>query len=223
MEWLKELLKNAEVENKESLIDSIKKKIGENFVPNKDYKKKADKISELESELNTAQDQLKTTNDKLENLQVKAENAEELENELKEIKSDYSEYKEQEDNRIKSIKTKNALEKKLLADNVPEDLVDLVVNDFNLEELKLTDEDKLLNYDDQREKAKQKRPSAFAEEKIAGDEPRSGGEPDITDNPFKVGSINLSKQAELIEGKPDTARKLIKAAGLKLSDYDSLN
>jgi DNA repair exonuclease SbcCD ATPase subunit len=219
MEWLKELLKNAEVENKESLIDSIKKKIGENFVPNKDYKKKADKISELESELNTAQDQLKNTNDKLENLQVKAENAEELESELKEIKSDYSEYKEQEDNRIKSIKTKNALEKKLLADNVPEDLVDLVVNDFNLEELKLTDEDKLLNYDYQREKAKQKRPSAFAEEKIAGDEPQDGDEGKIVDNPFDSKTFNLKKQGELVKEKPETAKKLIKAAGKNPATY----
>jgi DNA repair exonuclease SbcCD ATPase subunit len=223
MEWLENLLEDVEIENKSELIEKIQGKIGENFVANKQYKKKTDKIAELDSELNTAQKQLEDFDNKIKELKPKAENAEDLETELNNITTEYENYKEQESDRIKNIKTKSALEKKLLADNVPEDLVDLVVNDFNVEELELTDEGKLLNYDDQRKKAKQKRPSAFAEEKFAGTEPQDGDEPSITDNPFKKGSVNLSKQAELIGEKPDTARKLIKAAGLKLSDYDSLN
>jgi hypothetical protein len=157
--------------------------------------------------------------DKVENLEVKAENAEELETQLNDIKSEYSDYKEQESARISKIKTTSALEKKLLADNVPEDLVDLVVNDFDVEKLELTEEGELLNYESQRKKAKKKRPSAFAEEKITGDEPQDGDEGKIVDNPFDSKTFNLKKQGELVKEKPETAKKLIKAAGKNPATY----
>lgn len=211
MKWLEELLKD--VEDKDNLVDGIKKKIGENFVPNTEYKKKTAKINELDSELKTAQSQLEDFDTKIEKLKTKANNADELQTELNNITEEYDNYKEQESERIKSIKTKNALEKQLLTDNVPKDLVDLVVNDFDTEQLELTDEGKLLNYESQREKAKEKRPSAFAETTISGTKPSEGDEGKIVDNPFKAGTRNLTKQGKLVKEKPETAKKLIKAAG----------
>lgn len=219
MEWLENILEDVDIENKESVMEEIKKKIGENFVPNNEYKKKTSKIEQLDSELNTAKDQLDKMNDQVEKLEKKAENAEEFKEQLENIKEEYKEYQEQEEERINNIKTRNALEKNLLSDNVPEDLVDLVADDFDLDNLKLDDEGNLLNYESQREQAKEKRPSAFAQEKITGDGPQDGDKGKITDNPFKPGNVNLTKQAELLEEKPDTAKRMIKAAGLKLSDY----
>lgn len=217
MKWLEELLKD--VEDKDNLVDGIKKKIGENFVPNTEYKKKTAKINELDSELKTAQSQLEDFDTKIEKLKTKANNAEELQTELNNITEEYDNYKEQESERIKSIKTKNALEKQLLTDNVPKDLVDLVVNDFDTEQLELTDEGKLLNYESQREKAKEKRPSAFAETTISGTKPSKGDEGKIVDNPFKAEARNLTKQGKLVKEKPETAKKLIKAAGKNPARY----
>lgn len=211
MKWLEELLKD--VEDKDNLVDEIKKKIGENFVPNTEYKKKTAKINELDSELKTAQSQLEDFDTKIEKLKTKANNADELQTELNNITEEYDNYKEQESERIKSIKTKNALEKQLLTDNVPKDLVDLVVNDFDTEQLELTEEGQLLNYESQRKKAKEKRPSAFAETTISGTKPSEGDEGKIVDNPFKAETRNLTKQGKLVKEKPETAKKLIKAAG----------
>lgn len=219
MEWLENLLEDVEIENKEELISNIKKKIGENFVDNKQYKKKADKVKELDSELKTAQTQLEDFDSKIKELKTKAENAEELENELNDITTEYENYKEQESERISKIKTTSALEKKLLADNVPEDLVDLVVNDFDIDNLELNEDGELLNYESQRENAKNKRPSAFAEEKIRGDEPQDGDEGKIVNNPFANDTFNLKKQGELVKEKPETAKKLIKAAGKNPATY----
>ncbi|MCF8002136.1 MAG: phage scaffolding protein [Halanaerobiales bacterium] len=219
MEWLKNLLSDVEIDNKEELINNIKKKIGENFVENKQYSKKTSKIDELKSELKTAKGQLEEFDNKIKELKPKAENAEELQSELNNITTEYENYKEQESERITNIKTTSALEKKLLADNVPEDLVDLVVNDFDVENLELNEEGELLNYESQREKAKKKRPSAFAEEKITGDEPKDGDEGKIVDNPFDSKTFNLKKQGELVKEKPEVAKKLIKAAGKNPATY----
>ena len=168
MEWLKEILG-------EDLDENTMKKIKEEFpkhaVPKEQYNKKADKVEEIESELNTAKKQLDQTNDKLTNLQEKAENAEEFKEQLDSIKSEYNEYKEQEQTRINNIQKKSALEKKLLTSGVPEDAIDLVINDFDLEELELDDESKLKNANEQIEKFKERRPSLIAKESKETGEP----------------------------------------------------
>lgn len=218
MEWLENLLKENDVENVESIVESFKKEFPKHAIPKDEYNKKAEKVDELQSELETAKSKLDDMNSKVEELSTKAENAEELDEQLNEIKSEYEQYKEEEKKRIANIKKQNALEKKLLSDNVPEDLVDLVANDFDTETLEL-DDGNLLNYESQREKAKKKRPSAFGKEEVKGTEPQDGDEGKITDNPFKKGSVNLQKQGELVREKPDMARRLIKAAGKDPAKY----
>lgn len=220
MKWMEKYLNEIGVEDAETALETFKKDyFPENAVPKDDYNKKADKVDELEGELNTAKTNLKETNDSLEELKTKAENADDYKTQLDEITNKYDEYKEQESARISKIKTKNALEKKLLTDNVPKDLVDLVVNDFDTEQLELTDEGKLLNYESQREKTKEKRPSAFAETTISGTKPSEGDKGKIVDNPFKAETRNLTKQSELVKEKPETAKKLIKAAGKNPARY----
>jgi DNA repair exonuclease SbcCD ATPase subunit len=214
MEWLKKLL-----ELDDEQLEKVKQEFPKHAVPKEQYNKKAEKVDELQSELDTAKTQLDAMNEKVDNLEVKAENADELKEKLNEIQSEYSDYKEQEEARIKNIKTKNALEKNLLADNVPEDLVDLVANDFDIDNLELSEDGKLMNYESQREKAKEKRPSAFAKEKITGNKPQDGDEGKIVDNPFASDTFNLKKQGELVKEKPETAKKLIKAAGKNPATY----
>ncbi|MFP4015799.1 MAG: phage scaffolding protein [Halanaerobiales bacterium] len=168
VEWLKEILGE---DLDESKMEKIKEEFPKHAVPKDQYNKKADKAEELESELNTAKEQLDQTNEKLTDLQEKAENAEDFKEQLDAIKSEYDEYKEQEQTRINQIKKKSALEKKLLTSKVPEDAVDLVINDFDLDELELDDDGNLKNIDEQMEKFKERRPSLIPKESKETEEP----------------------------------------------------
>jgi len=218
MDWLKDLLEEKKVENVDEVVESFKKEFPKHAIPKDEFNKKSEKVEELQSELEVAQSKLEEMNSKVSDLSTKAENAEELDERLNEIKSEYENYKEEEEKRIANIKKRNALEKKLLSDNVPEDLVDLVANDFDTDTLEL-DDGNLLNYESQRKKAKKKRPSAFGREEVKGNEPVDGDEGEVSDNPFKKGSINLMEQGKLISNKPDTARRLIEAAGKDPAKY----
>ena len=134
MDWLKDLLEEKKVENVDEVVESFKKEFPKHAIPKDEFNRKSEKVEELQSELEVAQSKLEEMNSKVSDLSTKAENAEELDERLNEIKSEYENYKEEEEKRIANIKKRNALEKKLLSDNVPEDLVDLVANDFKLAE-----------------------------------------------------------------------------------------
>ena len=217
MEWLENIL--SDVEGSEELINEIKSKIGENFVPNNEYKKKTTKIEELESELETTKEQLENTTDQLDELKDKAEDKEELQEQLQNIQSEYEEFKEQEEQRIKNIKKKSDLEKRLLKNNANEDAVDLLINDFDIEELELNDDGELEGFNDQLETVQEKRPTLFGEKKVTGDEPKDGDQPNESVNPWKQDNLNLTKQAEIMNEDPKRAKRLINAAGKNPANY----
>ena len=220
MEWIKNILSNAEEEDLDEIVERIKQEFPKHAVPKEQYNKKADKVEELETELESAKEQLEQTNDQLENLKEAAEGKDELKEQLESIQSEYNEYKEKEQERINRIKKTSALEKELLTSNVPEDAVDLLISDFDLDELVLNDDGKIVNIDDHKEKVKEKRPSLFGEEKVRGNEPTDGNDPEPKDNPFKPDSLNLTKQGELVRNDPEKARRLIKAAGKDPANYN---
>lgn len=220
MEWIKNILSNAEEEDLDEIVERIKQEFPKHAVPKEQYNKKADKVEELETELEGAKEQLEQTNDQLENLKEAAEGKDELKEQLESIQSEYNEYKDKEQERINRIKKTSALEKELLTSNVPEDAVDLLISDFNLDDLVLSDDGKIVNIDDHKKKVKEKRPSLFGEEKVKGNEPTDGNDPEPKDNPFKPDSLNLTKQGELVRNDPEKARRLIKAAGKDPANYN---
>ena len=217
MKWLDGIL--SDIENNDDLANQIKKGIGENFVPNHEYKKKTTKIDELEGELEAAQEQLEQTNSKVKELQQQAEGKEELQEKLEEINQEYTDYKEKEQDRIKKIKKKSAFEKDLISDNVPPDVVDLLVNDVDMDEIELDEEEKIKDAEEIKGKLKEKRPSLFGKKKLNGDDPPDGDPPAPKDNPFKKDSLNLTKQGELVKKEPEKAKRLIKAAGKEPANY----
>ena len=172
MEWLNSIL--GEMDNKEEVIEGIKKGIGENFVPNDVYKKKVDKFKESESELEVAKTKLEETNSTLEGLKGKADNVEEVKSQLEAIKSEYEEYKQQEESRVNQIRKKSTLEKQLLKSSANQDAVDLLLNDFDVDSLELDEEGNLNNFDEQLKRVQEKRPTLFGKIEIAGDTPSDG-------------------------------------------------
>lgn len=216
MEWLKKLLGDKSTDD---LVESIKKGIGEHFVPNDVYKKKTSKVQELESELETAQSTLEETNESLKSLKNKAGDYEDVKEQLENLNQEYEEYKEGETTRLAKIRKTSALEKLLLKSKADENAVDLLINDFNVDEIELDDDGEIKDQEEVLKPVKEKRPTLFGEVEITGDDPKDGDTGGITDNPFKIGSINLTKQGELVRNKPEVAKRLIKAAGKDPAQY----
>ena len=178
MEWVENFLEQIGIEGEENINEAVavfkSDYFPKNAVPKDEYNKKSSKVEELESELDTAKEQLEQTNSQLDELSDKAENNEELKQNLEEIKSEYEEYKEQEEQRLNQIKKKSTLEKKLLKSNANQDAVDLLMNDFDVEELELDEEGNLNNFDEQLEQVQEKRPTLFGEVEIEGNTPPDG-------------------------------------------------
>ena len=173
MEWIKEILENSKEENVDETVERIKQEFPKHAVPKEEYNKKADRIKELQTELDNTKDQLGKTEEQIESLQNVSENKEELESKLEETKNELNEFKETAEQRMQEYKKKSELEKKLLASDANKDAIDLLVNDFDMDNLALTDEG-LAGFDSQLAKVKDKRPGLFAEKQVVGDEPNDG-------------------------------------------------
>ena len=184
MEWIQNILDNTELEdeNTEEIVERIKQEFPKHAVPKEQYNKKADKLEEVEAELEQTEEQLNQTSEQLEDLESYAEENEELQEEIEQIKEEKEQFAEDKEQRIKEIQKKSQLEKELLASNVPEDAVDLLVSDFNIEELELDDNNKLKNIDEHKEEVRKKRPSLFGEKKVSGQEPVDGDSEETVTN-----------------------------------------
>ena len=169
----------------EELYKEVMEKVGEDteifiasendgdYVPRKILNEERDKVKELQTELDKTKDQLGKTEEQIESLQNVSENKEELESKLEETKNELNEFKETAEQRMQEYKKKSELEKKLMASEANKDAIDLLVNDFDIDNLALTDEG-LAGFDSQLAKVKDKRPGLFAEKQVVGDEPNDG-------------------------------------------------
>lgn len=174
MEWLKGLLEDK-VENVDEVMEQVKSEFPKHAIPKEEYNKKAEKVKELESELNTAKTNLETTNETIEQLKEKAENAEEVKTKLNEVSSKYEEYKEQEEQRISNLKKESAVKDLLHEENADSKLSKLLIKDVDFDNVELSDDGKIANRDDVINPLKQEYETAFGEVKIDGDEPQDGG------------------------------------------------
>lgn len=178
MDWLIELLKKefGELEGAKKKIDSaieaVKSEFPKHAVPKEQYNKKAEKAKELESELETAQGKYKEAAEKLDDLSKKADGNEELKAEFQKVKAEYEEYKAGEEKRVQQIQARANVEKELLKNDADKNAVDLLMNDFDLEKIRITDDGKLDGFSDQLKAVKEKRPTLFAHENYEDDQPK---------------------------------------------------
>ena len=144
MEWLKELLKNAGVENVDDLESKISKELPKYFKPAKEFNEINEELKLVKGEKKTLEDDKKKIEDEYANFKKGAISQEDYETKKKEI----------EDN-SKAEVAKVRLESKidLAITNAKAKNVKSVKANLDLEKIKL-DGDKLLGFDDQIEELK---------------------------------------------------------------------
>ena len=144
MEWLKELLKNAGVENVEELEGKISKELPKYFKPAKDFNEVSEKLKTANKEIET----LKTTNT---NIQTEYDNFKKGSI----SQTDYEAKKKEIEDNSKAEIEKVRLESKidLAINNAKAKNVKSVKANLDLEKIKL-DGDKLLGFEDQIEALK---------------------------------------------------------------------
>ncbi len=144
MEWLKELLKNAGVEDVDSLESKISKEIPKYFKPAKEFNEINEELKIVKGEKKTLEDDKKKIEDEYNNFKKGSISQEDYEAKKKEI----------EDN-SKAEVAKVRLESKieLAINNAKAKNVKSVKANLDLDKIKL-DGDKLLGFDDQIESLK---------------------------------------------------------------------
>lgn len=144
MEWLKELLKDAGVENVDDLESKIAKELPKHFKPAKEFNDINEKLKLAEGEKKTLEDDKKKIEDEYNNFKKGSISQEDYEAKKKEIETN-----------SKAEIAKVRLESKidLAINNAKAKNVKSVKANLDLEKIKL-DGDKLLGFDDQIEALK---------------------------------------------------------------------
>ncbi len=144
MEWLKELLKNAGVENVDELEGKISKELPKYFKPAKEFNEINEKLKVVEGEKKTLENDKKKVEDEYNNFKKGAIS-----------QADYEAKKQEIETNSKAEIEKVRLESKidLAINNAKAKNVKSVKANLDLEKIKL-DGDKLLGFDDQIEALK---------------------------------------------------------------------
>ena len=173
MKYFEELKgKLAELELDEEkvneLVEFSKKTIPKEFVP-------SDKYAEVKEELNSSKGQLEAVNKNLEELKQSTESVDEYKTKLDQLNQEYNEFKEQADTRVAKIKKSSILKDSLLNAGADKDNVDLLMNEFNLDELKLNDDgNDIIGKDEYIQPIKEKRARLFVKKEVDSNKPPKG-------------------------------------------------
>ena len=111
MEWLKELLKNAGVENIDDLESKIAKELPKYFKPAKEFNDVSEKLKTANAEVETLKTSQKSIQDEYENYKKGSISKEEYENKVKEIQAEA-------DKNVKQSKFDSKLDFKLISKEI---------------------------------------------------------------------------------------------------------
>jgi len=168
MEWLEEILSDEKVEDK---LKAIKKELPKWLIPKDKYNEQADKLKEKEEELQATVKQLEEVNKQVAELDKLKDDKVALQTSLDVMKVDMETFKADADNRVSNIKKRQAVERGLRDANANPDTIDLLVDKFKLEEIELTADDKVKDWDKHVAPIKEARKSLFGTEGLSGDKP----------------------------------------------------
>ena len=144
MEWLKELLKNAGVENVDDLESKIAKELPKHFKPAKEFNDINEKLKLAEGEKKTLENDKKKIEDEYENFKKGSISQTDYETKKKEIEANSKA-------EIEKVKLESKID--LAINNAKAKNVKSVKANLDLDKIKL-DGDKLLGFDDQIEALK---------------------------------------------------------------------
>ncbi len=207
MDWLKEILKKAGIEEGklDSVIGDINKELPKYFIPKDKYNEVAEAKKKLEEDIQERDNQL-------EQLKNAASNNEELKNQIEELQEANRRAAEEWQAKMAQMQLDFAIEKALAA--VKAKNVKAVKALLDMEKVKL-DGEQLLGLDDQLKTLKETDPYLFGDSgKVGGGtNPPGVGDPEI--NPWKPETFNLTLQGKILREDPAKATRMKAEAGVK--------
>jgi len=137
------------------LVEFSKKAVPMEFVP-------SDKLKETKAELEEANTKLSDTNKTIEELQKSTGDVDEYKAKLTELNAAYDTFKNETNLRVSKMKKVSILKESLLKGGADKDNVDLLMNDFNIDDMKLNDaETDIIGKEDYINPIKEKRARFF--------------------------------------------------------------
>ncbi len=207
MDWLKELLKKAGIEEGkvDGVIADINKELPKHFIPKGKYNEVAEAKKKLETDLQARDAQL-------EQLKQAAGNSEELKKQIEALQAENKKAAEEWQAKMAQMQLDFAIEKALAAAKAKN--AKAVKALLDLEKIKL-DGEQLLGLDDQLKAIQQSDPYLFGETgKVgSGTNPPGAGNPEV--NPWKPETFNLTLQGQILREDPAKAARMKAEAGVK--------
>ena len=207
MDWLKELLKKAGIEEGklDGVIADIGKELPKYFIPKDKYNEVAEAKKKLEADIQERDNQL-------EQLKQAAGNSEELKNQIEELQEANRRAAEEWQAKMAQMQLDFAIEKALTAAKAKN--AKAVKALLDLEKVKL-DGEQLLGLDDQLKTLKETDPYLFGDSgKVgSGTNPPGAGNPEV--NPWKPETFNLTLQGQILREDPAKATRMKAEAGVK--------
>jgi len=207
MDWLKELLKKAGIEEAkvDGVIADINKELPKYFIPKDKYNEVAEAKKKLEADIAERDKQL-------EDLKKAAGASEELKKQIETLQADNKKASEEWQAKMAQMQLDFAIEKALAAAKAKNPKAVKALLD--LEKVKL-DGDKLLGLDDQIKALQQSDSYLFGDSgKVgSGTNPPGAGNPEV--NPWKKESWNLTLQGKILKEDPAKATRMKAEAGIK--------
>ena len=207
MDWLKEILKKAGIEEGklDSVIGDINKELPKYFIPKDKYNEVAEAKKKLEADIAERDNQL-------EQLKNAAGNSEELKAQIEQLQAENQKAAEEWQAKMAQMQLDFAIEKALTAAKAKN--AKAVKALLDLEKVKL-DGEQLLGLEDQLKTLKETDPYLFGDSgKVGGGtNPPGVGDPEI--NPWKKETWNLTMQGKILREDPAKAARMKAEAGAK--------
>ena len=207
MDWLKELLKKAGVEEAklDGVIADIGKELPKHFIPKDKYNEVAEAKKKLETDIQERDKQL-------EQLKNAAGNSEELKAQIEQLQAENQKAAEEWQAKMAQMQLDFAIEKALAAAKAKN--AKAVKALLDMEKVKL-DGEQLLGLDDQLKTLKETDPYLFGDAgKVGGGtNPPGAGNSEV--NPWKPETFNLTLQGKILREDPAKATRMKAEAGVK--------
>ncbi len=207
MDWLKEILKKAGIEEEkvDGVISDISKELPKYFIPKDKYNEVAEAKKKLEADLAARDTQL-------EELKKAAGTSEELKAQIEQLQAENQKAAEEWQAKMAQMQLDFAIEKALTAAKAKN--AKAVKALLDLEKVKL-DGEQLLGLEDQLKTLKETDPYLFGESgKVGGGtNPPGVGDPEV--NPWKKETWNLTMQGKILREDPAKATRMKAEAGVK--------
>ena len=128
-------------------------------------------LAQAKEELNLTKSEFEGMNSKIQELSKNTNATDELKAQLEETNNKYKSYESETEKRLINIQKKHAIEKGLRDANANPDVLDMLVDKFELDSIQLDNESKIVDWETHLNPVREKRTTLFGEIKLQGDTP----------------------------------------------------